>query len=101
MITIWKAKCKSPMGMISSRNKGATGCEIFVKDKWYTVESHMWSEKKSLNERLVRINNGHKVYFVQDELGIRRRLDRGHFNMVFHSAVECRSIKIEDILSSD
>ena len=91
---IIKAKflCKNTMSEGSIHNTKKCD-DVFIYGKIYEGEYKTWSWEGGYES-----NGGWRSYWVVDELGNKRELNRFRFKAVFYDVDESRNIKIDNIL---
>ena len=97
--TIVKTKFLCKSGCKTAPSRGYSGkqklnwTDLFIEGKWYDGEYETWSQQ------LYRLNNGWRRYWVVNEKGEKKEMDRIKMSTIFQLDIEeLRDNKIEEIL---
>ena len=78
---------------ISSKGIKSNWTDLFIEGKWYDGEYETWSEQ------LYKLNDGWKKYWVVNEKGEKKEMNRIKMSTIFQLDIEeLRDNKIEEIL---
>ena len=85
-----KTGCKSTPAV---RGIKVNWTDLFIEGKWYDGEYETWSQQ------LYKLNNGWRRYWVVNEKGEKKEMDRIKMSTIFQLDIEeLRDNKIEEIL---